>query len=106
MVIIEILVSILYVVLVIALVLIVIALAIPAGILYGLYWLLFRSWRKKSKKGNKVIIGKKDKGPKDINKIINKAIKAKKSNYDFDSEELKKEIHGLVSDSIDSKDIE
>lgn len=98
MVILEFIVSVLYVVLFIALVLIVIALAIPVGILYVLYWILFRSWRKKPRK--EVVLGTTTRRvkSKDIKNLVSKAIKSKNNSEDFDEDEFSKEVNAFVTE--------
>ncbi len=102
MVILEFLVSVLYVVVIIAFVIIVLALAIGLGvpfvILYGIYWLLFRSWRK-----DKI---KHEKGPKrtpsirgkDIKNLVKNVIHASTNGEEIDEDELKREIKDIVGD--------
>lgn len=53
MIIFDIIIAILYVLLILIFIILILALAIPAGLLYGLYWLLFRSWNKNKKHHHK-----------------------------------------------------
>ena len=73
-------------------VLLVIVLAIPAALLYGLYRLISKPFRKgrKKRKSKEVHIPFKNfgKGPKDIGNIISKAMKSKDGNTDFDKDEF------------------
>ena len=95
----ELLLTIFYFLLIILIVALVIALAIPFGILYLVYWILFKSWNRNSK--NKKIIAKKSRfNSKDIQNIVRKAVKNKNSNGE--SEDLEKDINEYIEKTLDS----
>jgi len=86
-----------YVLLIIVIILLAIALVIPLALLYLVYWILFKSWRRKSKD----ITVSKGKAPKNfdaksIRNLVSKSMKFKNSTDEAESEELEREIEEIV----------
>ena len=99
----ELLLTIFYFLVIIFIVLLAIALAIPFGVLYLVYWILFKSWNRNSK--NKKTIGNKSRfNSKDIKGIVRKAVKNR--NGIIESKGLENDIDEYIEEALESSNIE
>lgn len=98
----ELILTIFYFLVIILILAVILALAIPFGLLFLIYWILFRSWRSTSK-SKKTTVSKSNLDPKDIGSIVN--LSKKHTNTKTESKVLKKDIKKYIENAIESSNV-